>query len=70
MLNEITRQEDLKNPEYGIIRGSNAAHCGLFSFFITILDRGTDYINLKPYKHPVQPSFEQIKNKINEIAVC
>lgn len=32
-----------------------------------VLMRGTDYVNARPPKHPVQPTVEQVINKINEV---
>lgn len=31
-----------------------------------VLCRGTDYINMKPYAHPIQPSIEQVIKKVDE----
>ena len=34
---------------------------------VGVLCRGTDYINLKPFRHPVQPSISEMFNKIDEV---
>ena len=39
------------------------------SKILGVLARGTDYINMKPYNHPVQPSPEQLMEKIDEVMV-
>ena len=37
------------------------------SKILGVLARGTDYINMKPYNHPVQPSPKQLMEKIDEV---
>lgn len=32
-----------------------------------VLARGTDYVNMKPYNHPIQPTVEQLIQKIDEV---
>lgn len=39
------------------------------SKILGVLARGTDYVNMKPYNHPVQPSPEQLMEKIDEVMV-
>ena len=34
---------------------------------VGVLARGTDYVALKPARHPVQPSFEELKRKVDEM---
>lgn len=34
-----------------------------------VLARGTDYVNMKPYNHPVQPTAEQLMEKIDLVMV-
>lgn len=34
-----------------------------------VLARGTDYVNMKPLNHPIQPSPEQLMEKIEEVMV-
>lgn len=40
----------------------------MFSDFrvLGVLCRGTDYINMRPYAHPIQPSIEQVIKKVDE----
>lgn len=34
-----------------------------------VLARGTDYVNMRPYNHPIQPTVEQLMEKIDEVMV-
>lgn len=39
------------------------------SKILGVLARGTDYVNMRPYNHPIQPSPEQLMEKIDEVMV-
>lgn len=39
------------------------------SKILGILARGTDYVNMRPYNHPIQPTAEQLMEKIDEVMV-
>lgn len=43
----------------------------LFGTFnvLGVLARGTDYVNMRPYNHPIQPTVEQLMEKIDVVMV-